>query len=372
MGIPPENLNNKHTNMKKIMIFSAIFAVAISLSACSNNETDISYASAETITLSSTALNFEKEGGTQTAEVESTHEFAAYSNDSWIKVTPTNPVGKKATITVTVGENQGAERTGNITIWSGGSRQNITVTQAKGGQNITCPIEGYNLVWNDEFSDNELGPDWTYEIKPAGWVNNELQTYVREDKVAQVSNGTLKINLLDDGGTIKSARLYARESTGWKYGYIEASIKLPKGKGTWPAFWMMPVNWQQWPGDGEIDIMESVGYDPDVVVSTIHCTKYNNSGTTIESARRKISNSQTEFHTYGMEWTAEYMTFYVDGEELLTYRNDGSGKEAWPFDAAFYPILNLAWGGTWGGGQGVDPSCLPATMEVDYVRVFQK
>lgn len=163
-----------------------------------------------------------------------------------------------------------------------------------------------------------------------------------------------------------------RESTGWKYGYIEASIKLPKGKGTWPAFWMMPVNFQQWPGDGEIDIMESVGYDPDVVVSTIHCTKYNNTGTTIESARRKISNSQTEFHTYGMEWTAEYMTFYVDGEKLLTYRNDGNGKEAWPFDAAFYPILNLAWGGTWGGGQGLDPSCLPATMEVDYVRVFQK
>ena len=123
MGIPPENLNNKHTNMKKIMIFSAIFAVAISLSACSNNETDISYASAETITLSSTTLNFENAGGTQTAEVESTHEFAAYSNDSWIKVTPTNPVGKKATITVTVGENLGAERTGNITIWSGGSRQ---------------------------------------------------------------------------------------------------------------------------------------------------------------------------------------------------------------------------------------------------------
>lgn len=203
-------------------------------------------------------------------------------------------------------------------------------------------------------------------------VNNELQNYVREDKVAQVSNGTLKINLLDDGGTIKSARLYARESTGWKYGYIEASIKLPKGKGTWPAFWMMPVNWQQWPGDGEIDIMESVGYEPDVVVSTIHCTKYNNTGTTIESARRKISNSQTEFHTYGMEWTAEYMTFYVDGEKLLTYRNDGNGKEAWPFDAAFYPILNLAWGGTWGGGQGLDPTCLPATMEVDYVRVFQK
>lgn len=358
--------------MKKIMIISAIFAVAMSLSACSNNETDISYAPAESITLSTTTLNFEKTGGTLTAEVESTHEFTAYSNEKWINVTPANPIGKKATITVTVGENLGAERTGNVTIWSGGSRENIVVTQAKGGQNISCPIEGYNLVWNDEFNNNEIGPDWTYEMKPAGWVNNELQNYVQEDQVAQVSNGTLKINLLDDNGTIKSARLYARKSTGWKYGYIEASIKLPKGKGTWPAFWMMPVDFNSWPGDGEIDIMESVGYDPDVVVSTIHCTKYNNTGTAIESARRKISNSQTEFHTYGMEWTAEYMTFYVDGEKLLTYRNDGTGKEAWPFDAAFYPILNLAWGGTWGGGQGLDPSCLPATMEVDYVRVFKK
>ena len=354
------------------MIASTIFAVAMSLSACSNNDTDITYASAETITLSTKALTVEKDGGVLSAEVKSSHEFAAYTNDSWLKVSPTNAVGKEATLTITVIENTGAERTGKVIVWSGGSRDSILVTQAAGKQNITCPIAGYNLVWNDEFNNNKLGADWTYEVQPAGWVNNELQAYVQEDQVAQVSNGTLKINLLDDNGTIKSARLYARKSTGWKYGYIEASIKLPKGKGTWPAFWMMPVNFTGWPADGEIDIMEEVGYDPNVVVSTIHCNKYNNGGTAIESARRTVSTAQSDFHVYGMEWTADHMTFYVDGEKLLTYNNDGTGKDAWPFDAAFYPILNLAWGGAWGGLQGVDATCLPATMEVDYVRVFQK
>ena len=151
---------------------------------------------------------------------------------------------------------------------------------------------------------------------------------------------------------------------------------LPEGKGTWPAFWMMPVDndftANPWPHCGEIDIMESVGYDPNVVVSTIHCTKYNNTGTAIESARKKVPTAQDEFHVYAMEWTADKMTFLVDGEPLLTYANDGTGEDAWPFDKPFYVILNLAWGGAWGGQQGVDESCLPAVMKVDYVRVFQK
>lgn len=135
---------------------------------------------------------------------------------------------------------------------------------------------------------------------------------------------------------------------------------------------MMPVNFTSWPGDGEIDIMESVGYDPNVVVSTIHCNKYNNGGTAIESARTSVATAYSEFHKYALEWTADKMVFYVDGKQLLTYNNDGTGKDAWPFDSPFYVILNLAWGGSWGGLQGVDESCLPATMEVDYVRVFQK
>ena len=358
--------------MKKILFASCLFAASLSLAACSN-ETDITYAPAQNITIAQKTLSVGNNGGTLNVEVSSDHEFAVYTNDSWLTVSPTNSVGKSATVSITAEPNTGDERTGKVVIWSGGSRDSINVAQAAGEQDqIKCPLNGYELVWNDEFNGSKVGSDWTWEVKPAGWVNNELQNYVKEDQVANVSDGTLKINLLNDGGTIKSARLYARPSTGWKYGYIEARIKLPKGKGTWPAFWMMPVNFKSWPGDGEIDIMEEVGYNANVVVSTIHCNKYNNGGTATESASRKLATAQDEFHTYALEWTADYMTFYADGEKMLTYTNDGSGKDAWPFDAAFYPILNLAWGGAWGGQQGLDESCLPATMEVDYVRVFQK
>lgn len=259
-------------------------------------------------------------------------------------------------------------------VWCGGTRRAVKVSQAgveAPDTEITAP-DGYSLVWNDEFDGTELSSDWTFEVAGPGFVNNELQNYVKGNDVAEVSNGTLKINLYKDGNDIKSARIYAKRNQGWKYGYIEASIKLPEGKGTWPAFWMMPVNFTSWPGDGEIDIMESVGYDPNVVVSTIHCNKYNNGGTAIESARTSVATAYLEFHKYALEWTADKMVFYVDGKQLLTYNNDGTGKDAWPFDSPFYVILNLAWGGSWGGLQGVDESCLPATMEVDYVRVFQK
>lgn len=358
--------------MKKSIIMSSFFVVAISLLACSN-DTDIAYAPAQSISIAQKSLSFGADGGTLTTEVSSGHEFATYTNDSWLKVTPESSIGKQATITITAEPNTGAERIGKVVVWAGGSRDSINIVQASGKQDaIQCPISGYELVWNDEFNGNKLGSDWTWEVQPAGWVNNELQNYVEDDKVACVSDGTLKINLINDGGTIKSARLYARQKTGWKYGYIQARIRLPKGKGTWPAFWMMPVNFSSWPADGEIDIMEEVGHNPNVVVSTIHCNKYNNGGTPTESASRNVSTAQTDFHDYAVEWTADYMTFYVDGEKLLTYSNDGSGKDAWPFDTAFYPILNLAWGGSWGGQQGIDESCLPATMEVDYVRVFQK
>ena len=252
--------------------------------------------------------------------------------------------------------------------------------RSTGKDKIKAP-KGYELVWHDEFNDPEspdgrpVLPDaksWWYEEGKHGWGNNELQNYVKGKDVAEVSDGTLKIHLHKDGSDIRSARIYAKRSQGWKYGYIEASIRLPEGKGTWPAFWMMPVNFKTWPGDGEIDIMESVGYDPGVVVSTIHCNKYNNGGTPTESARTSVSDAYTAFHRYAVEWTSDRMVFYVDGKRLLTYNNDGTGKDAWPFDSPFYVILNLAWGGTWGGLQGVDESCLPATMEVDYVRVFQK
>lgn len=355
------------------MILSAIFAIALGMSACSNSDNDITYAPQETITLSQNTFSVDTAAQMIMVNVKASHEFSAYTNDSWITVTPKSTVSKDTTLTISITANKDTvQRSGKVTVWAGGSRSDITITQAKGeAPKITGPA-GYSLVWNDEFEGNALGSSWTYEIQNAGWVNNELQKYVNDGAVTTVSKGTLKINLMKSGSDINSARIYAKKSTGWKYGYVEARIKLPAGKGTWPAFWMMPVNFKSWPADGEIDIMEEVGHDPNVIHSTIHCTKYNNGGTAKETGYKSVSTSQSAFHTYAMEWTATAMTFYVDGTTILTYNNDGSGVNAWPFDNPFYVILNLAWGGSWGGQQGVDESVLPATMEVDYVRVFQK
>lgn len=237
-------------------------------------------------------------------------------------------------------------------------------------------------MWNDEFDQGTTLNTawWTHEEQGPGWVNNELQTYVDGQaagrRVTEIADGKLSINCFKAGSTIYSGRVYANVSTGWKYGWFEARIKLPKGKGTWPAFWMMPADndftKNPWPRCGEIDIMEEVGADPGDVSSTIHCQKYNNTGTATEHATLHVADAEDEFHVYACEWTPDHLKFYVDGKMILDYANDGSGVEAWPFDKPFYIILNLAWGGDWGGYKGTDDSALPATMKIDYVRVFQK
>lgn len=332
--------------MKTRMILSMFFAAVAGLMACSDERETVYAPDNQQVTLSVTEEKLTADAASFNVNVTTDHEFAAYSTVDWMTVSPEGSVKKNETLTVTVEANTETEsRTGEVIVWCGGTRRAVKVSQAgveAPDTEITAP-DGYSLVWNDEFDGTELSSDWTFEVAGPGFVNNELQNYVKGNDVAEVSNGTLKINLYKDGNDIKSARIYAKRNQGWKYGYIEASIKLPEGKGTWPAFWMMPVNFTSWPGDGEIDIMESVGYDPNVVVSTIHCNKYNNGGTAIESARTSVATAYSEFHKYALEWTADKMVFYVDGKQLLTYNNDGTGKDAWPFDSPFYVILNLAW-----------------------------
>ena len=240
---------------------------------------------------------------------------------------------------------------------------------------------GYSLVWQEEFNESATGlPDpkkWWYETAEPGWVNNELQTYIAGKKgdivTADVSDGTLKIRAIKDGNRVYSARVNTNE--GWTYGYFEARLKLPKGKGTWPAFWMMPTVWSGWPEGGEIDIMEHVGCVPTEVSSSIHCKAYYHAINTQKTAAKKIASVMDEFHVYALEWTPEYIKTYVDGVQLFYYNPDdypkGRNADTWPFNKPFQLKLNLAWGGDWGGMYGVDESCLPATYEIDYVRFFQ-
>ncbi|MCF0195965.1 MAG: glycoside hydrolase family 16 protein [Bacteroidaceae bacterium] len=242
-----------------------------------------------------------------------------------------------------------------------------------------CSLDDYRLVWYDEFGGSVLNSSrWEYQTAAAGWVNHELQTYVSGRtpsgaKVAEVNNGTLKIHAIKEGDKVYSARIYGRKSTGFKYGYIEARMKLPVGRGTWPAFWMMPSAGGSWPDCGEIDIMEEVGADAGKVSSSIHCKAYNHPLNTQKTHEMYVPTSESRFHVYALEWTPDYIKTYVDGHPQLEFPNDRQGNpDTWPFDKAFYIILNLAWGGDWGGYKGVDESALPATMEVDYVRAYQK
>ena len=157
-------------------------------------------------------------------------------------------------------------------------------------------------------------------------------------------------------------------------GTCDAALFHPAGKGTWPAFWMMPIDMSLgWPTCGEIDIMEYVGYQPNVVHSTVHTKAYNHTIGTQQGKQKTIENAETEFHIYAVEWTADYIKGFVDGAEYFRFDNDKKGDvNTWPFDKPFYLKLNLAWGGDWGGAEGVDETKLPATYEIDYVRVYQK
>ena len=318
-------------------------------------------------------INSNSRGESFNIDVTSSEEWQATASDSWIS---TSVNGSQLTVTTAANDSK-ASRTGKVTVAAGAESVDISVYQESAEDREMVIPDGYALVWNDEFN-NGTSPatganGWWYETGNGGWGNNEIQNYVdgtSYPSVCFIEDGILNIKLQKVGSEVRSIRM--NTSQAWQYGYFEARLKLPAGKGTWPAFWMMPKNFTTWPGDGEIDIMEEVGYDPNRILSTIHCNKYNNGGTSIESGSRMVPTSQTEFHVYACEWTSTYIRFFVDGNQILKYQNDGTGYNAWPFDAPFYLKLNLAWGGDWGGAHGIDETCLPTTYQIDYVRVFQK
>ena len=366
--------------MKRTMLISTILSLAVAFTGCGGDD-DEPIASTVAITASTESIDAPAAGNTYTVNVTTTGvEWGAYADKDFVTVTTQGATQQQGTLTITVAENPYTEaRTATVTLMSGSARKSISVSQAAAEEAAYNAPAGYQLVWQDEFnSGSELNAaDWTHEVQRSGWVNNELQNYVNHKTpegqlVTEIRGGKLRITALKENGKIYSGRVYAKVKQGWTYGYIEASIKLPKGKGTWPAFWMMPVNFRSWPADGEIDIMEEVGYHPNYVSSSLHANAHVHSNNTQVTHEMLCQGAEDDFHTYAIEWTAKNITTYVDGRVQLSYDNRGLGRDDWPYDDPFYVILNLAWGGSWGGAQGVDESALPATMEVDYVRVFQK
>ncbi len=240
----------------------------------------------------------------------------------------------------------------------------------------------YSLVWADEFEYAGL-PDpgkWSYDIGGHGWGNNELQYYTQGENV-RVHDGVLVIEARKEpyaNSQYTSTRLVSRDKGDWLYGKVEVRAKLPSGRGTWPAIWMLPTDWTygQWPASGEIDIMEHVGYDPGVVHGTVHTDQYNHMKGTQIGESQYIDTAFSEFHIYSIEWYEEGILFFIDGKQYLKFspfdnRTD-PGYGEWPFDQRFHLLLNIAVGGNWGGAQGVDDAIFPVRMEIDYVRVYQR
>jgi beta-glucanase (GH16 family) len=247
---------------------------------------------------------------------------------------------------------------------------------------------GFELVWSDEFDADGL-PDpakWKYDTfrNQVGWFNNERQYYAaNRPKNARVEGGNLIIEAHQEdlasarfpdfgGQAYSSARLITQGLGDWTYGFFEIRAKLPCGRGTWPAIWMLPSEPDVvWPAGGEIDIMEHVGFEPGVIHHSLHTTAFNFSRGTQKTTSHTVSDACEAMHKYQLLWAPEMMLFAVDDQPKFLFRKESDKQARWPFDKPQHLLLNIAVGGTWGGQRGIDPAAFPARMEIDYVRVFQ-
>lgn len=216
---------------------------------------------------------------------------------------------------------------------------------------------------------------WGYEEGTGdnGWGNNELQHYTKRADNVVIEDGMLKITAIKEayeGAEYTSARLLTKGKFEQQYGRVEARIKLPSGKGLWPAFWMLGSNFDVvgWPQCGEIDILENKGSEPTIVAGSLHGPGYSGGNPVTKEFQLTDNRFENDFHIFGIEWTKDYVNHYVDGV-LYNHitRDDVPGE--WVFDQPFYIILNLAVGGDFDGAP-TDATIFPNQMLVDYVRVY--
>jgi beta-glucanase (GH16 family) len=229
---------------------------------------------------------------------------------------------------------------------------------------------GYSLVWEDNFNGTSLDTTyWSDETAPPGWVNNELQRYTNEN--IEFADGNLLIIAKRENNEYTSARLITRGKQTFTYGLFEIKAKIPEGTGTWPAIWMLGQNSDEvgWPACGELDIMEHVGKHPNFIHSTIHNSS--GYGDNPYTGILEINDPFSNYHIYGMEWTTDFIDFFIDEKLVYHYQPEAKNPDNWPFDKPFFLIFNIAIGGNWGGPE-VDDKLFPAVMTIDWVKVYQK
>jgi len=246
---------------------------------------------------------------------------------------------------------------------------------------------GWKLVWSDEFNAPDGTPvdssKWVSETGGNGWGNDELEYYTTRPQNSIQEGGNLVIHATEekytgsDGVTrnYTSARLKTLGKFSRKYGRFEARIRIPRGQGIWPAFWMLgeDIGKLGWPKCGEIDIMENIGKEPALVHGTIHGPGYSGGqGISAPFGLPGDPNFADDFHVYAVEWDKKAIRFYVD-DHLYATRTpaDLPHGTKWVYNHNFFVLLNVAVGGGWPGPPD-SSSVFPQTMLVDYVRVYKR
>lgn len=259
----------------------------------------------------------------------------------------------------------------------------------------TMVVKTWKMAWSDEFNYTDLtklNANWTYEIGNGqnGWGNGEAQYYTNGENIKLNGNDVVIVPRWDENNKktpYTSTRMITKGKRAYKYGKVEFRAKLPKGKGTWAACWMLGSQ-KNWPLCGEIDVLET-DKDPlkQTIPQTIHCNKFNGMPTSpgCKNKITKVATATSAYHVYGIEWDEQVIKFYIDGNYTWTYDPDryvavGDGntdENIWPYNQPFYYILNCAVGGALGGDPGTDywtnvgNGIWEDYMYVDYVRVYQ-
>lgn len=262
-------------------------------------------------------------------------------------------------------------------------------------------LDAYDLVWADEFEGTTIDESkWSFQIgngcdiseNLCGWGNNELQWYTDRKENAFISNGNLVIRARKEipfylgQHQYTSARIITKNKGDWRYGRMEVRAKTPRGRGLWPAIWMLSTDeaYGTWPRSGEIDIMELRGHRPESMFSTIH---YGHDYWRFLSGRTDLESGDfsQDFHVFAVQWKENCMQFFVDGKQVRDFELDLTQQiiaessitpsatlpTTWPFQERFHMLLNVAVGGNFPGNP--DASTLfPQEMKVDYVRVYQE
>lgn len=236
----------------------------------------------------------------------------------------------------------------------------------------------YDLIWSDDFTTEKLDlKKWTYDLGQGinGWGNAENQVYTDSEENCFINKDSLIIR--GKGSAQKgytSARITTREKASWTYGRFEIKVKIPKGRGTWPAIWMLPddlFEGKNWPLCGEIDIMEHIGRRPGEVHFSLHSDVNNHRKENQITSVSTVENLFEDFHLFRMDWDAKGFSFYMDGELMAEFsKGEKNGEREWPFDKPFHLVINLALGGYWGGD--MDDSVLPADFAIQYVKVYER